>query len=99
MRLDPVARRPEVGFGEKRRVRVGLRRRRSTASTAAVMADRRDHGVINPRSQQRGAARLTISPATAKTHVVRAMSKVDTRDRAQLVVFVYHSGLVEPPRP
>ena len=45
------------------------------------------------------AARLVISPATAKTHVVRAMSKVGARDRAQLVVLAYQTGLVAPPRP
>lgn len=45
------------------------------------------------------AARLTISPLTAKTHVSRAMLKVDARDRAQLVVFAYDSGLVSPPAP
>jgi DNA-binding NarL/FixJ family response regulator len=43
------------------------------------------------------AARLVISPLTAKTHVSRAMAKVDARDRAQLVVFAYESGLVVPP--
>jgi DNA-binding NarL/FixJ family response regulator len=37
---------------------------------------------------------LTISPATAKTHVSRAMVKLGTRDRAQLVVLAYQSGLV-----
>lgn len=39
---------------------------------------------------------LVISPATAKTHVSRAMTKLDARDRAQLVVFAYESGLVTP---
>jgi DNA-binding NarL/FixJ family response regulator len=37
---------------------------------------------------------LTISPATAKTHVSRAMVKLSARDRAQLVVLAYQSGLV-----
>jgi DNA-binding NarL/FixJ family response regulator len=37
---------------------------------------------------------LTISPATAKTHVSRAMIKLGARDRAQLVVLAYQSGLV-----
>ncbi len=37
---------------------------------------------------------LTISPATAKTHVSRAMVKLGARDRAQLVVLAYRSGLV-----
>ncbi|MGW6782818.1 response regulator [Streptomyces sp. NPDC054987] len=42
------------------------------------------------------ADRLLISPATAKTHVNRAMTKVHARDRAQLVVLAYESGLVTP---
>ena len=42
------------------------------------------------------AQRLFVSPATAKTHVSRAMIKVGARDRAQLVVFAYESGLVRP---
>jgi DNA-binding NarL/FixJ family response regulator len=37
---------------------------------------------------------LTISPATAKTHVGRAMLKLGARDRAQLVVLAYQTGLV-----
>jgi DNA-binding NarL/FixJ family response regulator len=41
------------------------------------------------------AARLLVSPATARTHVSRAMIKLAARDRAQLVVFAYQSGLVE----
>jgi DNA-binding NarL/FixJ family response regulator len=40
--------------------------------------------------------RLFISPATAKTHVNRAMSKLGARDRAQLVVVVHSSGAVPP---
>ena len=42
------------------------------------------------------AARLHLSPMTAKTHVSRAMTKLGARDRAQLVVFAYESGLVRP---
>jgi DNA-binding NarL/FixJ family response regulator len=42
------------------------------------------------------AERLQVSPATARTHVSRAMVKLGARDRAQLVVFAYQSGLVEP---
>ena len=44
------------------------------------------------------AERLVISPATAKTHVSRAMRKVNAHDRAQLVVLAYESGLVVPGR-
>ena len=40
------------------------------------------------------AARLVLSPLTAKTHVNRAMVKLGARDRAQLVVMAYQSGLV-----
>jgi DNA-binding NarL/FixJ family response regulator len=40
------------------------------------------------------AARMVISQATAKTHISRAMTKLQARDRAQLVVFAYESGLV-----
>ena len=42
------------------------------------------------------AARLFMSPATAKTHVNRSMAKLGARDRAQLVVTAYESGLVRP---
>lgn len=42
------------------------------------------------------AGRMVVSPATAKTHVSRAMVKLGARDRAQLVVFAYESGLVRP---
>lgn len=44
------------------------------------------------------AEKLFISPATARTHVSRAMSKLDARDRAQVVVFAYETGLVAPGR-
>ena len=42
------------------------------------------------------AERLVISPATAKTHVSRTMVKLHARDRAQLVVRAYESGLARP---
>ena len=41
------------------------------------------------------AEHLVVSPATARTHVSRAMIKLGARDRAQLVVFAYESGLVK----
>lgn len=70
----------------------------------------RDVGVLTPREQEvvalvgRGlsndeiAEYLVISPTTAKTHVSRAMVKLAARDRAQLVVFAYESGIVSPRR-
>ncbi|MEV5705506.1 response regulator transcription factor [Actinoallomurus sp. NPDC052274] len=42
------------------------------------------------------AERLVVSPATAKTHVSRVLTKLRARDRAQLVVLAYESGLVRP---
>jgi RNA polymerase sigma factor (sigma-70 family) len=47
-------------------------------------------------SNEEIAQKLFVSPATAKTHVSRAMVKLKARDRAQLVVFAYESGLVRP---
>ncbi|MGX1907968.1 response regulator [Streptomyces phaeochromogenes] len=42
------------------------------------------------------AARLVLSPSTAKTHVSRIMSKLGARDRSQVVVLAYESGMVSP---
>ena len=47
-------------------------------------------------NNQEIADELVISPATAKTHVGRVMSKLEARDRSQLVVIAYETGLVEP---
>jgi DNA-binding NarL/FixJ family response regulator len=47
-------------------------------------------------SNEQIANRLVVSVATAKTHVSRAMVKLGVRDRAQLVVLAYESGLVRP---
>jgi DNA-binding NarL/FixJ family response regulator len=49
-------------------------------------------------SNEEIAGQLFISPATAKTHVNRPVTKVGARDRAQLVVFAYETGLVAPRR-
>jgi DNA-binding NarL/FixJ family response regulator len=46
-------------------------------------------------SNEEIASRLFISPATARTHVSRAMSKLGARNRTQLVVFAYQLGLVQ----
>ena len=42
------------------------------------------------------AGRLVVSPATAKTHVSRILTKLGLRDRAQLVIAAYESGLIAP---
>jgi DNA-binding CsgD family transcriptional regulator len=49
--------------------------------------------VATGRSNDEIAAALTVSPATVRTHVGRAMLKLGARDRAQLVVIAYESGL------
>ena len=53
------------------------------------------HGLSNDEI----AEAMVLSPATAKTHVSRAMIKLGARDRAQLVVFAYQTGLVSPRDP
>ena len=75
--------------GPNRAPRAGLERltEREREVTAQVAA-----GLSNDEI----AAQLTMSPLTAKTHVSRAMTKLGARDRAQLVVFAYESGLVTP---
>lgn len=50
-------------------------------------------------SNEEIAGHLVISPATSRTHVSRVMTKLGARDRAQLVVLAYESGLVSPRRP
>ena len=49
--------------------------------------------VASGMSNDEIARQLTVSPLTAKTHVSRAMIKLNARDRAQLVVFAYEHGL------
>jgi DNA-binding NarL/FixJ family response regulator len=43
------------------------------------------------------ATRLCISPATAKTHVAHLLTKLDSRDRVQLVIIAYQAGLATAP--
>jgi DNA-binding NarL/FixJ family response regulator len=50
------------------------------------------HGLSNDEIGER----LFLSPLTVKTHINRAMMKLDARDRAQLVVLAYQTGLVRP---
>lgn len=68
----------------------------STAGLARLTAREREvvalvaHGLSNDQI----AEQIVVSPTTAKTHVSRSMAKVSARDRAQLVVFAYETGLV-----
>ena len=55
--------------------------------------------VARGRTNDEIAEELFVSPATVKTHVSRSMSKLDARDRAQLVVVAYETGLITPGAP
>ncbi|WP_314220574.1 response regulator transcription factor [Streptomyces zaehneri] len=55
--------------------------------------------VAEGRSNEEIADELFVSPLTVRTHVHRAMTKLGARDRAQLVVIAYQSGLVRAPEP
>jgi DNA-binding NarL/FixJ family response regulator len=52
--------------------------------------------VASGLSNQEIAEELVLSPLTAKTHISRIMAKLEARDRAQLVIAAYESGLVRP---
>jgi DNA-binding NarL/FixJ family response regulator len=72
-------------------------RRPVASERLAVLTDREREVmalVAEGLNNQEIARRLYMSPATARTHVHRAMAKLDTRDRAQLVVLAYQTGLV-----
>jgi DNA-binding NarL/FixJ family response regulator len=74
-------------------------RRAATPRDLAVLTDREREVVAlvaGGLSNEEIAEQLVISPATARTHVSRSMVKVGARDRAQLVVLAYESGLVAP---
>ncbi|MEV5969321.1 response regulator transcription factor [Streptomyces sp. NPDC051921] len=57
------------------------------------------HLIATGLSNEQIADRLVISPLTAKTHVTRAITKLGVRDRVQLVILAYETGLVRPGRP
>ncbi|MFI7346122.1 response regulator [Streptomyces sp. NPDC049936] len=71
---------------------------RSTAAPGLDCLTRREREVTalaaRGLSNEEIAAHMVISPLTAKTHISRAMTKLGARDRAQLVVFAYESGMV-----
>jgi DNA-binding NarL/FixJ family response regulator len=95
-----------LGPSVTRRVIAEFARTRPRSAAQQSMLDRltgREREVVGLVAQGLSnddiAARLVISPTTAKTHVSRAMTKLDCRDRAQLVVFAYETGIVIPAGP
>jgi DNA-binding NarL/FixJ family response regulator len=75
------------------------RRPLPTGTTLKNLTNREREAVIlvaHGLSNEEIADRMLISPLTAKTHINRAMAKLNARDRAQLVVHAYESGLVAP---
>ena len=76
-------------------------RRRVTPEALNELTDREREVmtlVAAGRSNDEIAEVLVITPATAKTHVSRVMAKLGARDRAQVVVLAYETGLVMPGR-
>ncbi len=74
-------------------------RRNPAPDTLRLLTDREREVlalVATGLSNEEIAEELVISPATARTHVSRTMVKLNARDRAQLVVLAYQSGLVAP---
>lgn len=83
--IEAFVARPELKAPSARMVDVLTLRERQIAALVAT-------GLSN----QEIASKLVISPATARTHVSRVMGKIGARDRAQVVVFGYEAGLVNP---
>ncbi|HEY7432964.1 MAG TPA: response regulator transcription factor [Streptosporangiaceae bacterium] len=108
---SPLTARPGMApspHGEARRDAAGARRDAAGAgwdprqAGIAALTDREREVVALVAaglSNEEIAARLVVSPLTAKTHVSRSMTKLAARDRAQLVVIAYESGLATPAHP
>ena len=89
---DAAAHRGVRGAGPRRSCR-------RTRSTTSRRASARSSGLVGAGlSNGEIAERLVLSPLTAKTHVSRLFMKLGVRDRAQLVVLAYETGLVVPGR-
>ncbi|MEV0643641.1 response regulator transcription factor [Phytomonospora sp. NPDC050363] len=82
--IDRYVTEPPHSIGEARADTLTNREREAVALVAKGLAN------------DQIAARMEITPMTAKTHLNRAMAKLGARDRAQLVVHAYESGLVTP---
>jgi DNA-binding NarL/FixJ family response regulator len=83
--ITDLARRPERPTADSRQLASLTEREREVMSLVAA-------GLSNDEI----ATKLFLSPLTAKTHVSRILTKLGARDRAQLVVLAYESGLVTP---
>ena len=86
-----------VGAGPEAAGRITSNTRCTTDQLARVLTDRElEVLTMVARGLSNGeiAEELTISPATAKTHVAHLLTKLDSRDRIQLVIIAYQSGLV-----
>ncbi|MEG3632678.1 response regulator transcription factor [Micromonospora palythoicola] len=86
--IDEFARRPEPARPLPRRLEAVTEREREVLTLIA-------RGLSNAEL----AAYLSLSPATVKTHVGRLLTKLAVRDRAQLVIVAYETGLVRPSGP
>ncbi|MGH9282467.1 MAG: response regulator transcription factor, partial [Acidimicrobiales bacterium] len=87
--MEEFVRRPAVGAGPPPPWLGTL-----TSREAEVLAT-----VARGLSNTEAADALFMSPATAKTHVSRLLTKLDARDRAQLVMLAYEAGVVTPGAP
>jgi DNA-binding NarL/FixJ family response regulator len=86
--ITDIARRPQRPAADGRALAALTEREREVMTLVAA-------GLSNDEI----AARLFLSPLTAKTHVSRIMTKLGARDRAQIVVTAYETGLVTPGQP
>jgi DNA-binding NarL/FixJ family response regulator len=87
----------EAGAGPEAAGRITSNTRSTADQLARVLTDRElEVLAMVARGMSNGeiAEELTISPATAKTHVAHLLTKLDSRDRIQLVIIAYQSGLV-----
>jgi DNA-binding NarL/FixJ family response regulator len=93
--LDPSVTRRLIGEFARRPPEP--RSRQHTALKSLTAREREVLGLIGRGlSNAEIAEELVVSQATAKTHVARILAKLDARDRAQLVVLAYETGLVQP---
>jgi DNA-binding NarL/FixJ family response regulator len=96
--LAPSVTRQLIAEFVRRQPSPGLARREATGSLDGLTEREKEVLVLVARglSNQEIGQQLFVTPATAKTHVSRLLMKLGARDRTQLVVLAYESGLVEP---